>query len=243
MVGVERNSSLLPVIGHLAWLGERIGDPVNAGRLKDGSLLAYNAATMLQWRFMTSLDQVGFGHAEATAEAAQVIGRFVADIGKIVDQAELQDDTDDSEARKKVAAKIQKTITRLTVVLNLDTPVPVRVPDLETKPSLKGLMDEFLAKYADDRQYVDAIKKGKLAATKAGGPDSAINEAIAQLVWLNDLDSSAMLPEDRRILAQIVTGFYKYVVDEMLPKEYSPASKKRLMRVADSLIEATWAAN
>ena len=192
---------------------------------------------------MTSLDRVGFGRAEATAKAARVIDRFVDDMEKIVDKAELQDDTDDSNARKQVAAEIEKATTRLTVFLNLDTRYPARVPDLETKPSLKELMDEFLAEYADDRNYVDAIKKGKLAATKAGGPDSAFNEAIAQLVWLNDLDSSAMPPKELRILKQIAIGFYKTVVDEMLPKDYPPATKRKLMRRADALIEATRVAN
>ena len=78
--------------------------------------------------------------------------------------------------------------------------------------------------------------KEKLAAPKPGSFESAITEAIAQLMWLNNLDSNAMLPEDRRIMTQIVTGFYKYVVDEMLPKEHPPALKKRIRRIANSLV-------
>lgn len=55
-------------------------------------------------------------------------------------------------------------------------------------------------------------------------PYAALHEAIAQLVWLSELDSSAMPPEERRILTQSVLGFCKYVFDELLPNEYSPAS-------------------
>ncbi len=41
---MENESRVTPVLGHLAWLLDRIDAPVNANRLRDAALLTYNAA-------------------------------------------------------------------------------------------------------------------------------------------------------------------------------------------------------
>ena len=230
-------SRIAPVLGHLAWLAERITDEANNGRAHDAALLTYNAAVMLQWRFVAPVSSADTVFDETSRrEAAEIIDKFVKSAEKIVAKAEGADSEQDIVLRAKLVADIRrilKTLPRLLAVANLE---PTRLPELETSPNVRALMDEFLAVHAE--QYAEAILQGRIAGMKGGsGPEAAMNEAIAGLIYAHDDAREAdMTPSLRRSLAQMAAGFFKTAV-EIQPEDILPASRKRLLRLANSLVE------
>jgi hypothetical protein len=234
---MEYESRIAPVLGHLAWLAERITDEVNDGRAHDAALLAYNAAVMLQWRFVapvshadTVLDETG------RREAAEVIDSFVRSAEKIEAKAEHADGEQDKVLRAKLVTDIRRILKTLPRLLLVANPEPIRLPELETSPNIRVLMDEFLAVHA--QHYAEAILKGRIAGAKGGsGPEAAMNEAIAGLIYAHDDAREAdMTPSLRRSLAQMAAGFLKTAV-EIQPEDLPSASRKRLLRLADVLVE------
>jgi hypothetical protein len=213
-----------PILGHLAWLAERIEDPVNDGRLQDAALLVFNAAVMLQWRFL------------APVSYADTIG-FVESAEKIVAKAENADSEQDKPLRSRLGAHIRKVLRTLPRLLLVANPKPSRLPELESSPKVRELMDEFLAVHAE--QYAGAILQGRLTAAKGGsGPDAAMKEAIAGLIYIHDdARETDMTPGLRRSLAQMAAGFFKTTV-EIPPADLPPARRRRLLRLADGLVES-----
>jgi hypothetical protein len=230
-------SRIAPVLGHLAWLAERITDEANNGRAHDAALLTYNAAVMLQWRFVAPVSSADTVFDETSRrEAAEIIDKFVKSAEKIVAKAEGADSEQDKVLRAKLVADIRrilKTLPRLLAVANLE---PTRLPELETSPNVRALMDEFLAVHAE--QYAEAILQGRIAGMKGGsGPQAAMNEAIAGLIYAHDDAREAdMTPSLRRSLAQMAAGFFKTAV-QIQPDELPAASRKRLLGLANSLVE------
>jgi hypothetical protein len=234
---IYTESRMRPILGHLAWLAERIADPVNDGRLRDAALLVFNAAVMLQWRFIAPVsfeDTIrDLGHR---FEAAEVIDGLVVVAEKILAKAEGADSEQDKSLRSRLRAHIRKVLTTLPGLLLFGNPESARVPELESSPNVRELMDEVLAVYAEE--YADAISKGRLIGTKeGGGPDAALNEAIAGLVYVQDDAREAdIAPSIRHSLAQMAAGFFKTAV-EIQPDDLPAAEKKRLLRLADLLVE------
>lgn len=234
---MEYESRISPVLGHLAWLAERIEDPVNDGRLRDAALLVFNAAVMLQWRFMVPVSiEDTIRDMSLRVEAAEAIDGLVVAAEKIVTKAEGADSEQDKSLRSRLRAHIKKVLKTLPRCLTTGSPDSARVPELESSPNVRELMDEVLAVYAEE--YADVISKGRLIGAKGGsGPDAAMSEAIAGLVYVHDDAREAdMAPSLRRSLAQMAAGFFKTAV-EIQPDDLPAAEKKRLLRLADSLVE------
>ena len=234
---IYTESRMRPILGHLAWLAERIEDPVNDGRLRDAALLVFNAAVMLQWRFMAPVsieDTIrDLGHR---VEAAEAIDGLVVAAEKIVAKAEGADSEQDKSLRSRLKSHIRKVHSTLPGLLLIGNPESARVPELETSPNVRELMDEVLAVYAEE--YADAISKGRLIGAKGGGgPDAALNEAIAGLVYVHDDAREAdMAPSLRHSLSRVMAGVFKTAVESQ-PDGFPAAEKKRLLRLADGLIK------
>ncbi len=230
-------SRIGPILGHLAWLAERIEDPVNDGRAYDAAVLTYNAAAMLQWRFVFVVS-----HADTIrdmglrVEAAKVIDGLVVAAEKIVAKAEGAGSEQDKALRSRLGALIRKVLKSLPELMLTANPEPARMPELETSPNIRALMDEFLAAHAE--KYADAILQGRITGLKGGsGPEPAMNEAIAGLIYVHDDAREAdTTPGLRRSLAQMAAGFFKTTV-EIQPDEIPAASRKRLLRLANALVE------
>ena len=179
-------SRVRPILDHLAWLAERIDDSVNAGRAYDAAVLTYNAAVMLQWQYVAPQSYADTITHEATRiEAADLIDRLVQASEKIVAKAERGIGDHDAALRDKLAAEIRKVLRTLPALFHLAGPTPARMPELEKSPNVRELLDEFLSAHAE--QYTDAILKGRIAAAKGEvGPDAALKEAIAGLIFMHD---------------------------------------------------------
>jgi hypothetical protein len=230
-------SRMRPILGHLAWLAERIEDPVNDGRLQDAALLVFNAAVMLQWRFMAPVSiEDTIRDMSLRVEAAEVIDGLVMAAEKIVTKTEGADSEQDKSLRSRLKSQIRKVLSTLPGLLLFGNPESARVPELEISPNVRELMDEVLAVYADE--YAEAISKGRLIGAKGGsGPDAAMNEAIAGLVYIHDGAREAdMAPSLRQSLSRVMAGFFKTAVENQ-PDGFPAAEKKRLLRLADGLIE------
>ncbi len=235
---MHTESRMQPILGHLAWLAERIEDPVNDGRLQDAALLVFNAAVMLQWRFLAPVSYADtIRDMRSRVEAAEVIDGFVESAEKIVAKAENADSEQDKPLRSRLGAHIRKVLRTLPRLLLVANPKPSRLPELESSPKVRELMDEFLAVHAE--QYAGAILQGRLTAAKGGsGPDAAMKEAIAGLIYIHDdARETDMTPGLRRSLAQMAAGFFKTTV-EIPPADLPPARRRRLLRLADGLVES-----
>jgi hypothetical protein len=234
---MEYESRIAPVLGHLAWLAERITDEANTGRAHDAALLTYNAAVMLQWRFVAPVSSADTIFDETNRrKAAEVIDKLVKSAEKIVAKAEGADSEQDIVLRAKLVADIRRVLKKLPGLLSVANPEPTRLRELEASPNIRALMDEFLAVHAE--QYAEAILQGRIAGMKGGsGPEAAMNEAIAGLIYAHDDAREAdTTPGLRRSLAQMAAGFFKTAV-EIQPEDLLPASRKRLLGLADALVE------
>jgi hypothetical protein len=234
---MEGESRIAPVLGHLAWLAERIDDDINRGRAHDAALLTYNAAVMLQWRFTAPVSYADTIQDPALrSEAAELINDFVNTSRRMVVRAK-QDPAaaEDETVRKQLTKKINKVTKNLPRLLLASNPVPERRPEFEEAANLRQLMAEFLTAHKD--QYSAAIAKGKALGAKGGtGPEAALNEALAAVIYSQDAaETGSMLPELQSGLSRIAAGFFKTAVD-MQPDDMPPEEKRLWRRLADSLV-------
>lgn len=237
-------SRIAPVLGHLVWLAERIPDPANDGRAHDAALLTYNAATMLQWRFVAPVSHADLISVESLkTEAAEAIDRLVTSSEKTVVKATKSSRDQDNRLRTQLVTATNKAISVVARALQITPPTPTRMLELESSPNVRELVDEFLAAHAE--QYAAAIKEGRLAATKREvGPDTALREAIGGLIYVQDSARAAdMSPGLRRPLTQMAAGFFKTAVEQQAKERLPPAQKRRLLRLADGLVESAASAN
>ncbi len=233
---MDAESKIQPVLGHLAWLADRIDDPVNDGRLKDAALLTFNAAAMLQWRFMLPVSYADtIRDDDLRTEAAESIDGLVASAEKIVAKAEHADSGQDKALREQLTARIRRVLKTLPRLLLGPPPQPVRMSELEVSPNVRQLMDEFLAAHATE--HAAAISKGRAIGVKGGsGPDAALNEALAGLIYVYDnARETDTKPSLRHSLTQMATGFFKTAVD-MQPDDELPEQNRLMRRLADSLV-------
>ena len=241
---MDDESQLTPLLGHLAWLADRIDDPVNDGRLKDAALLTYNAAIMLQWRLEFPVSGHDRIRNEDTRRAvAEVVDGLVTLVEWIVAKADDADEDQDKRLRNLLVAEITRSLQSLHGLLLTGESVAARVPALEAAPNVRELLDGFLAAYSG--QNADAIEEGRIrAAQREVGPDAAFREAIAGLIYINDHAREAdMSPGLRRPLTQISAGFFKTALRQQAEEGLSPARKKRLLRLANSLVQSAASAN
>lgn len=241
---MEYESRIAPVLGHLAWLAERIPDPANDGRAHDAALLTYNAATMLQWRFVAPVSHADLISTEwLRTEAAEAIDRLVTSSEKTVVKAAKSARDQDKRLRAQLVTEINKVISVVARALQITPTTPTRMLELESSPNVRELLDEFLAAHAE--QYAAAILEGRIAAAKReAGPDAALNEAIAGLIYIYDSARAAdMSPGLRRPLTQMAAGFFKTAVEQQAKESLPAVQKRRLLRLADGLVESAASAN
>lgn len=243
MPDMKSESRLRPILGHLAWLADRIADPINKERLKDATLLTYNAVAMLQLRFVAPLSRADVVLLESDRkQAAEAIDRLVRFAEKAVKKVSVSKGDYGIPLRDQLVAEVRKLLRKLPRLMRIADPIPARMPELEASPNLRELLDELLAKHA--KTYAVAIAKGRHSGAKGGvGPYKAINEAIAELIYVyDDARDADMSPELRRSLTQMATGFFKTAV-EIQPKDFPPALRKRLTQRANALITRTTPSN
>lgn len=237
---MHRDSTLAPILGHLAWLAECVASEDNAGRAYDASLLTYNAAAMLQWRFVAPVSYADtIRDAAARADAAKLIDSLVTVSRRLITQArEAAGAKDDVDVRTRLAKEIRRVVKDLPPLLLVPKPAPVQVPELEAAVSIADLVGDFLDAHKTD--HADAIARGQAVGRKGGtGQDAAFDEAIATLIIAHDASSTtSMPPELRQGLARIAAGFFKTAV-EMQPEDVTPEQIKRWRRLADLLVAET----
>lgn len=241
---MDGESKIRPILGHLTWLAERIADPVNNGRLSDAALLTYNAAVMLQWRFVAPVSNADIIQREPDrVGAAEVIDGLVTSVERVVAKAEDAEGDQDTRLRAQLVTSIKKSLRELQRLLILGESIPTRVPDLESSPNVRGLLDEFLAAHAE--QHAAAIEEGRLAAVKEEvGPDAALKEAIAGLIYIHDDAREAeMSPKLRRQLTQMAAGFFKTAVEQQADGGLPLVPRRTLIRLAGALVESAASAN
>lgn len=234
---MEYESRIAPVLGHLAWLAERIPDPANDGRAHDAALLTYNAAAMLQWRFVAPVSHADTVFDETSRrEAAEVIDDLVRSSRTIVTRAaKVASAAEDTEIREQLSRKINKAIKDLGRLMPQLSVTPDRQPELEEAANLRELMDEFLAAHADE--YAAAIATGKaMAAKSTPGPETALNHAFAVWIYSQDAARRGSLPPDLQSgIARIAAGLFKTAVG-MQSNDVPPDQKRQLARLADLLV-------
>lgn len=241
---MEYESRIAPVLGHLAWLAERIPDEANRGRAYDAALLTYNAAVMLQWRFTAPVSYADVISVDwCRTESAEAIDTLVTSSEKAVAKAAKSARDQDKHLRAQLVTAINKVVDVVARSLQIAPTAPTRMPELESSPRVRELLDEFLAAHAE--QHAAAILEGRIAAAKKEvGPDAALKEAIAGLIYIHDDAREAdMSPGLRRPLTQMAAGFLKTAVELQAEESLPAAQKRRLLRLADALIESAASAN
>lgn len=240
---MESESRIGPVLGHLAWLAEKIPSPVNNERAYDAAILTYNAAAMLQWRFVAPVSYADVISVKwIRAEAADAIDKLVTLSEQAVAKAKKCNRDQDKRLRAQLVTEINKVIGVVARAMRIAVPMPSRMLELESSPNVRELLDELLAAHAV--QYAAAIKEGRLRAEKREvGPDAALREAVAGLIYIHDDAREAdMSPGLRRPLAQMAAGFFKTVVELQAEQRLPAAQRKRLLGLADALVESATAA-
>jgi len=236
-------SRIRPVLCHLKWLAENVDTPANQGRAYDAAVLTYNAATTLQWYFVFPVSDLDTtANPAAHDEAAGLIDGLVKTARKTVTSAK-DDATQDERIRSRLSRAIRKVVDKIPYLLLVGNPVPEWLPELQLAPDIAGLMDEFLAVHAE--QHAAALLEGRIAAAKGvAGPHTALKEAIAGLIYIHDDAREAdMSPGLRRPLTQMAAGFFKTAVEQQAEESLPPAQKRRLLQLADGLVESDASAN
>ena len=106
---MDYQSRIEPILGHLAWLAERIEDSTNDGRAYDAAVLTYNAAAMLQWYFVAPVSYADTIRDDRTrAEAAELIDDLVTASRRIVTQAKDATKKEDEALRDRLTKQINK---------------------------------------------------------------------------------------------------------------------------------------
>lgn len=234
---MQSDSKLTPILGHLAWLAECVASEDNARRAYDASLLTYNAAAILQWRFIAPVSYADtIRDAAARAVAAKLIDNLVTVSRRLITRArEAANSKDDVDVRARLAKEIRRVVKDLPPLLLVPKPAPAQVPELEAAVSIPDLIGDFLDSHKTD--HAEAIAQGQAVGLKGGtGPDAAFNESIAALIVAHDASSTvAMTPELRHGLARIAAGFFKTAM-EMQLEDVTPDQIRRWRRFADLLV-------
>jgi hypothetical protein len=233
---MDYESRIEPILGHLAWLAERIADSANDGRAYDAAVLTYNAAAMLQWYFVAPVSYADTIRDDRTrAEAAELIDDLVTASRRIVTQAKDATKKEDEALRDRLTKQINKVVKNLPRMFLASTPTPERMPELEEFSGIRHLMDEFLE--AHKEEYGLAIEKGRVTVSRSDtGPDAALDEAIASLIYVHEPNTAtAANPNFRHPLAKMAAGFFKTAVD-MPPEEFSGRERKWWRMMADLLV-------
>lgn len=237
MCGMTNAPEIRPILCHLAWLAENVDKPANRGRAYDAALLTYNAAAMLQWRFvfpMTDLDTPA--NPESRNEAASLIDALVTTARKTVTTAK-DNAAEDERFRRRLSRAIRKVVERLSGLMLVGNPVPEWLPELQSAPDIAGLMDEFLK--AHRVAHGPAIAKGKASAdTERTGPNAAIHEAIAWLVYAYSPEYTASgRPKERNVVAQMAAGYLKTAVELQSGSDLPATKRRRLQDLSQCLVE------
>ncbi len=218
---------------HLAWLADRISDRENPWPLKDAALLAYNAAAMLQWGLVTTLNGSDVNPVGLTREQClQAASEFSSGMERIVHTTDNVTPEQSKTLQKQIVARIEKVSTNMWWALCRGSMVPARMPELEKTIEVTELLEGYLAAHAETHKA--EIEKGWLRAKKNDGPDAAMNQALAALIYTNSSACKSALPPDaQKSLQRMAAGFFKIAVDDLTAEDIAPAVKRRLSRRAD----------
>jgi hypothetical protein len=228
-------SAIKPILGHLAWLAKNIDTPANSGRAYDAALLTYNAAAILQWRFVFPVSDLDTSqNGEYRLKIMRLIKALVKTSRELVEDAK---DTvgDDVPLRRRLARAIRTVVSRIPALLPTVSPTPQLMPELQLAPDVVRLLDEFLDAHHD--RYREAVARGRAAArTERTGQAAAIQEAVAWLAYSHSSGyATARTREEHGVLAQLAAGYLKTAVEMPLDGDVLAAETRSLRDLAQSL--------
>jgi hypothetical protein len=173
------------ILNHLAWLREQLSIKINQRNAHAGALLAYNAAAMLQWRFVLPLDDKDWiVDAAERKKAAVIIDDFVWKVRGLHQEAKalvsLRSPT--SIATKSVLDRLTDQLTKvlrqLPKITGLPEPKPVRNVGLEQQLQTEDLVGDWVRSRRESK--ASAYKGGSDPAWRSGLLSAMAGVAFAQ---------------------------------------------------------------
>jgi hypothetical protein len=233
---MDSQSRIVPILGHLSWLAANMDGPVNEGRAYDAALLTYNAAGILQWRFMIPLaSQDSIKDHSKREQVTKAIDNLVVSSRRMVEQIRELGDGRDDYYRRVLKSDIERAVSEISAVLSVK-PIPSRVRVLETSPDVRKLLEEAVSVYAGT--HGDAIARGRSAATSTDlSSEAAITEALASLIFANVARNVIEDQVARGAFKSSSAGFFKTAVDfdAYIQDDVDPHAK-RLQWLAELLV-------
>ena len=231
-------SKIKPILEHLAWLNEQAGMEINRDRVYDAALLTWNAAHMLQWHFVMPISEADqIGERAARDKAAKLIDDFVWAMKAVFEKAEALKECGVHRAEKanECRAELQKRIgillRRLPDLFALESPKPVRLPELERTEDHAKL----LQKWVIDHPRSTATDRGQLHQELEAGPGAGIRRIIGGLFVANaSTEMNTSRPRVRRIFRQTLAAFAEFDCGEAAERSRGTA-KKRFLELSRSI--------
>lgn len=202
------------ILNHLAWLREQLGVEVNRGNAHAGALLTYNAAAMLQWRFVfPSGDEDRIEDADDRIRAAKLIDDFVWEVRGLHQEAKALDEsgrpkrTATQAVLDKLTAQLTKLLRQLPKIAGLHEPRPEREVGLEQEIQTGELVGDWVRSQRGPR---GATSKGGVAA----GPRSGLLSTMAGVVFVQQPQQGPAAERIAAASADIVAAFLGLAVEE-----------------------------
>jgi hypothetical protein len=209
---MDSQSRIAPILGHLDWLAANMDSPVNEGRAYDAALLTYNAAGILQWRFMIPLASQDSSKDHSKSErVGKAIDNLVVSSRRMVEQIRDGESDRDDEFRRVLKSDIERAVSEISAVLSV-VPVRRRVQALEESPDVRKLLTEVLTVYAGT--HADAIARGRVAATSVDlSSEAAIKDALVSVIFANVFQNVIEEQVASGAFKSSAAGFFKTAVD------------------------------
>lgn len=202
------------ILDHLAWLREQLGVEVNRGNAHAGALLVYNAAAMLQWKFVfPSGDQDRIDDAADRNRAAKLIDDFVWEVRGLHQEAKALDasgrpkSTATKSVLDRLTTQLTKVLRQLPKLAGLPEPSPVRDIGLEQEIETGDLVGDWVRSRHEPKA---ATSKGGVAP----GPRSGLLSTMAGVVFVQQPQQGAAAERTAAASADIVAAFLGLAVEE-----------------------------
>jgi hypothetical protein len=229
---VGSDSKIRPILGHLAWLKTQSNAEINRDRAYDAALLIWNAAVVLQWYFVMPVspaDQI----AEETArnQAAKLIDDFVWAMKAVFEGAEALKERDAErianadDCRQELHKRLAVLLKRLPVLFKLESPKPVRLPELEHAQDYAKLLRDW----ATNHPRTTAVDLGLVFRDVSHGPADGLRRSLAGLLVANDPRAMGMCsPQNRKLFRKTLAGFVEFDCEEATDRSRGIAGKRWL---------------
>lgn len=219
--------TLSVILNHLEWLRGQLGLEINRCNADSGALLAYNAAAMLQWRFVfPSSDQDRIADASDRRRAAKLIDDFVWKIRelqletKAVGSFGLPPTITREPVLDRLTTILTRIVRQLPKLIGLPKPYPAREVGLEQELDAESLLRDWIRGRRGSGTTKSDVPKG-LASQRSG-----LLTTMAAAVFTQQPQQGPAIERSATASVGIVAAFLELAVDAHVQGLPTPSAKR-----------------